>query len=70
MKPLPLILALSALVALTNCSITTKPDGSTVKALDPAVTAAAVAIAKTPEGQALIDAAIAAAVKKMNPAKP
>ena len=52
---------------LTSCVTTTDPAGVVTKKLDPAVTAAAIAILKTPEGQAITDALVAKAVAKINP---
>ena len=53
---------------LTSCVTTTAPNGVVTRALDPAVTSAAIAIANTPEGKAIIDAAVAKAVSEINAA--
>ena len=70
-KTIGLLLAASlALVSctFTSCMSTTDPTtGAVTKKLDPAVTAAAIAILKTPEGKAVTDALVAKAVEKINP---
>jgi hypothetical protein len=48
-------------------STTDPTTGAVTKKLDPAVTAAAIAILKTPEGKAVTDALVAKAVEKINP---
>jgi hypothetical protein len=54
--------------ALTSCVTNTDPTtGVVTKKMDPAVTAAAIAILKTPEGKAVTDALVAKAVEKINP---
>jgi len=70
MKPRTIACIILAASILPGCVTSTAPNGTVTKSIDPAVTAAAEAILKSPEGQAILDAAVAAAVAKINPPKP